>query len=151
LFGKIGDEDIQPAVAVEISELSSHSGPGISVRVIANAGAVGQISERPVSVIPVQEVPRQIVGDEDVRPSVIIEIAESDAQPLAGRVGDTRFPGNIREGTVAVISIEQIWRAVKTARVAIHAVSRLLVTAVDVFFQVVIKIPNDIEVQLTVA
>src|SRR5262249_8348949 len=86
-LGEVGHKNIEQPVAVQVGELRSHSCPGISVRVIADAGAVSQVGECSVAVIPVQEVSHQIVGDENIRPSVVIEIAEGDSQPFAGGVG----------------------------------------------------------------
>ena len=104
LLGEVGDEDVGQAVAVDVAAIDAHAGLRLAVAVEADAGAVRDVGEGAVAVVPVEEIPHHVVGDVDVGVAVAIEVAERDAEALAGGVGDPRRPRDVGERAVAVVA-----------------------------------------------
>ena len=104
LFGEVGDEDVREAVAVDVGAVDAHAGLRLAVDVEADAGAVGDVGERAVAVVAVEEVADHVVGDVDVGVAVAIEVAERDAEALAGGIGDAGLLRDVGERAVAVVA-----------------------------------------------
>ena len=125
LLREVGDEEVRQTVAVDVAAIDAHAGLRLAVAVEADAGRVGHVDEGAVAVVLVEEVPHHVVGDVDVGVAVAIEIAEGDAEALAGGVGDPRRARDVGERAVAVVAKQPIRHPIEHRRMAVHAVAVL--------------------------
>ena len=108
--GEIRHVDVRRPVPVVVAEVHPHARPRDAVLAVGHARQQGPVRKRAVAVVPVEEIRRQVVGDEDVRPPVAVVIAPHDPEALAARVRDARLRGNVRKSPVAVVPVEQVGR-----------------------------------------
>ncbi len=90
-----------------------------SLFVEGDARREGDLGERPVAVVVVEQVRVRVVGHEEVRPAVVVVVAPHDAQaPVALVVQIARAHGHVGEGPVTVVVEEHVARAGEAARTA---------------------------------
>ena len=82
----------------------------------------------------------RVVGDEEIKSAVLVEVVEGDAEALARRPSEAGLPRYISECTVAVVAIDDVRHGSKVIRVAIGTIAGLVLAAPDVLR----KIPLDI-------
>src|SRR5262245_43116145 len=82
LFGEVRYEDVRKAIAVVIRDFRSHSGLRPSVAVESNTRAICNIEECAIALVMVEEVAYTIIGDINVRPSVVIDVSDSETKTL---------------------------------------------------------------------
>ena len=99
-------EEVEAAVAVVVAEIGAHPGAGPPVGRDADAGRQRHLPEHAVAFVVEQEVRRRVVGHEDVRPPVIVVVADDDAEAVAAMTADARLLADVGEGAVAVVAIE---------------------------------------------
>ncbi len=151
LFGEVGDEEIRETIAVDITAIDAHTRLRLTVGVEADTRGVGNVGERAVAVVAVQEVPHHVVGDVDVGVPVTIVVAERDAETLAGRVGDAGLLRDVRKRPVPVVPVQPIGHPVEHRRMAVHAVSVFLQAAIRVFGYAEVQVVGDVEIEVSVA
>src|SRR5260370_257042 len=91
----VRDEEIHPAVFVEVRRIHAHAGTRPAV------GAVGHVRGKPgfleaAPAVHEQKIRHRVVGDEKVHPSIIIYIRCHHAPSFAEMRRDSRFPADIR-------------------------------------------------------
>ena len=105
---EVRDHQIEAAVAIVVAEVGAHAGPGFAVAGDRDAGQQADFAKDATALVVIQEVRHQIVGDEQVRPSVVVVVAEHDPQTFPGSREQTRFPCQIRKGPVSVVPVEDV-------------------------------------------
>ena len=114
IAGKVGLEHIEPAVAIVIGHCDSHARLGLSVGGVSNAGLHGGVRERSIVIVPVERRRAGIVGDVNIRPAIVVEIGDDDAQAVSARgVEDACWFGNVGKRSVAIIVEEYILAALQ--------------------------------------
>src|SRR5262245_44759894 len=81
---EVRDENVQPAVSVNIGGVNSHSRLGLAVFADGDAGLEGYFTEAPVVIVTEEEVRVGVIGDEEVLPAVVVEVKGDDAKTAAG-------------------------------------------------------------------
>ena len=80
-------------------------------------GFDADIGKRSVLVVAIECGRRRIVGDVDVRPTVVVEVGYQHAEPISSiGLPDARFLRNVGERPVAVVVIERIYAARQPGR-----------------------------------
>ena len=125
-----GDEEIEPAVAVEVAP-GSAGGP-VAER---DAGFFRDVGEGAVVVIVIEAVLAE-VGDVEIGPAVVVEVADDSAEAPA-IVGDAGFGGDVGEGAVVIVVEE---RGVRRGGVAGFGLEGGAVDEVDVEPAIVVKV-----------
>jgi len=117
--GKIGFDEIEIAVEIVIGGGDAHAGLGLAVGAERAAGFESDVREGAVLFVLIERAGGGIVGDVNVRPAVIVEIGSEHAEAV-GAVGveDAGFFGDIGEGAVAIVVIENIFSAKQAGRAA---------------------------------
>ena len=100
----VGDEQVEPAVAVVVGERRT----GRPSR-IADARLRGDVRERAVAVVAIQPV-RAEAGDVQIVPAVVVEVGGDGAHAPPG-VADARLVGDVDERAVAAIPPQLAARA----------------------------------------
>src|SRR2546425_10566760 len=117
--GEIGFDDVEIAVEIVIDSGDAHAGLGLAVGREGAAGLDGDVRERAVLFVLIERAGLRVVGDVDVGPAVVVEIGGENAE-AEGAVGlqNTRGFGDIGEGAIAVVVIEDIFAARQAGRAA---------------------------------
>ncbi len=79
---EVRDHDVEPAVGIVVAGVDTHSGTGFTVCRERDTGCETDLGELPLAVVVKQEVRHRIVGDEDVRPTVVVVVGDDDPQPV---------------------------------------------------------------------
>src|SRR5438270_10309625 len=101
--GEIGNDDVGMAIIVEVAEVDTHSGKGLAVLVVTHACQEAHLAERTVAVVVVQEALHGIIGYENICKAIPVIIGKGHTEPLAIRIGDTGFRGNVGERAVPIV------------------------------------------------
>ncbi len=101
---EVGDRDALRAGVIEIRGVDSHAGAGLAVLAESHAGSHGDIFERAVALIAVELIRLRVVGDQQVRPAVVIVIEHRHAQRFRGAVEDAALRRDVFKGAVAAIA-----------------------------------------------
>ena len=145
----VRDEQILPAVAVQIRRIDAHARSRLSGRAVGDAG--GQSSLTPSVPAPVheQEVLRGVVGDEQIDEPVVVDVGGDNAEGLAERSLDLRAPPGRRKGPVAVVVEQEARRRLEEMRNAVVVVEAAVfpVGAQETLVQPVLDEAADEEIQ----
>ncbi len=114
---KVGHEDVLIAVVIDIADGESHAGFRLAVIVDGRAHFKGDVDKTALGVEP-ELIGFTVVGDVDVDPAVVVEIAADDAESLTDSAGQAGGRGDIGERAIAVVVIEDIGDAGKHLRAA---------------------------------
>src|SRR5208337_1825284 len=105
---EIRNIQIKPAVIVIVAEGNAHGGHGEAVAGKSHAGHGTLFLERAVVFVVVKVGAQTVIGDEDVRPAVVVVISGADGKILAVRLENTGFFGDVRKRAVAVVVIKSV-------------------------------------------
>ena len=114
---EVRDGQLGTAVAVDILGVRAHARLGVPIAVVAGARGFRGVLERAVPVVEKDEVRAHVVGDEEVDLAVTVQVGRDDAESLAVGAGPGAGDGvrgpddaiiDVREGTVAVVPIEEV-------------------------------------------
>ena len=83
---EVGDEDVEPAVIVEVGRRGPHARLLATVAAVSGAAEQSPVLQRPVSGAAVQEVDVGIVGNVDLGQPVVVAVG-GDQSKAEGRVG----------------------------------------------------------------
>ena len=108
---QVAHEEIEQAIVHHVGGIGAHARFGAAVFAEARAGFVGRVAKRAVAVVEIQKIPLRVVGDENVRPSVAIQVRQHHAQAFAVGVRQAGFFSDVGERAVAVIVIQLRGRA----------------------------------------
>src|SRR5205807_8514228 len=127
----IGDEQVFPTVVVQIACVHAHSGAGLAV--VAETDLRGQRYLLPFAIAAVyeQEILHRVVGDEEIHPSVIIDVRSYYAEALAHRPRDVGPLRDFGERAVAVVVEQKAGGRLEYSRDAIIMPSELVVAAAE--------------------
>src|SRR4029077_20987817 len=92
---KIGDGDAGASGIFEVPDVHTHSGASFSVSAEGQAGFDGGILEFPITQVAIKFVGLSIVGDEEIGPSVLIEIEHGDTQGFGAGVKNAAGGGDV--------------------------------------------------------
>ena len=99
---EVGDEQVGPAVAVEVAHGRPHAGL-VGARGVAGDARRGRDLLEPQAAQVAQEViGRRVVGDEQVDPPVVVEVRRDDPEPPAVAVDDPRLGRHVHEAAAVV-------------------------------------------------
>ena len=92
VVGKVGFENIEPAVAVIIADSHAHSGLLVAILAVGASGEDGDIGERSVVIVAEQNAGLRIHGHINIRPAVVVEIIRDRGNGIArARLEDAGF------------------------------------------------------------
>ena len=108
---EVGDVEIEPAVVVIISERNAHGRHHSSLGGQGHATHNSDLFERSIALVMVEIGIEAIVGNEQIRPAVVVIVGGPDGKILALRLIDLRAGSHIGEGAVTIVVIERVWTA----------------------------------------
>src|SRR5216683_2830090 len=93
--GKICLEQIEPAIAIVVRDGGAHAGLLAPVIIKRRARNNGDIGERAVVIVVVQDAGGAVASDENVRPAVVVIVERGNTEGIVA-VGliDARFYGD---------------------------------------------------------
>src|SRR5437016_5945922 len=89
---EVGNDKVHAAVAIDISRRCTHAGAHNAVFAIGHARFLGYVPE-PTVLVMKESIRRAVVSNEDVRPTVFIEVDHRDAEAGAGGVVGAELHG----------------------------------------------------------
>ena len=97
------------AIAVKVSHSRTHARLFAAIFIERSSCSHRDVSERTVMVITVKNAGSAVAGDEDVGPSIFVEVQSGDAERVTS-VGsiDVRLRGDVFKRAVALVMIENI-------------------------------------------
>src|SRR5580698_1481204 len=129
LIRKIRNNQTGAAGAVIIRRVNPHASARDTVFAEPDAGGNGALFERSVFLIEVKLIGLRVVGDQDVRPSVVVVIENRDAQSLRRRIVKPGLLRGVFELAVAQVmpearrrSLVRFGRAVRLVRAIERAI-----------------------------
>ncbi len=128
----VGDEQVLPAVLVEVGGIDAHARPRLAVGREAHLGRQADLLPLAAAAVHEQEVLHRVVGDEQVELPVVVQVGGDDAEALAEGALDVGALGDVGEGAVAVVVEQERGRRLEDARDAVVPASQLVVAAVHV-------------------
>ena len=87
---EVGDDDVEQAVAVVVAHVDPHAGLGPALVAERGAGEQRDVLEGAVALVVEEEVGLVVVGDVDVLPAVVVDVAEDHAEAGADGAGEAR-------------------------------------------------------------
>src|SRR5262245_34264052 len=132
---QVGDENVQPGIAIDIRGVYSHTGLGLAVIAHSNAGHQCYFTECSIAVVAEEEVRITVVRNEDVLPPIVVEIECNNAQAATRAETDFGSLSHVRESPVPIMPIEGRLLTFKLIRVTVTSITRLILTAPDVIIR----------------
>ena len=96
------------AIVVVVAEVDSHACESLAVLVVADAGEKTDFGESAVAIVVVEEALHGVVGDKNIGEAIAVVVGKGNAESLAMRIGDSGLLGNVGEGAVPIVVIEDI-------------------------------------------
>ena len=108
LAGQVGDQDVDIAVPVEVLGGNAHARARHSIRGIGCPRDQSSLGEGSIPLVEPEVVGCTIVGDVEVDPPVLIEVAADDPERWSGDFADPRFDGHVTKAPVSLIAEELV-------------------------------------------
>src|SRR6266850_7286905 len=121
VIGEVGFENVQPPVAVVIRDGCSHARLLVPILVECYASHHRNIGESSIAIVVIKDAWGTIAGYVDIRPAIIVKVEGGNAKGIVSTgLVYMSLGGNICEGPVSAILIQNILRARQTTRSAHH-------------------------------
>ena len=119
---EIGDDEVELPVAVVVAGIGAHAGARPSVGRHRHAGAQRDLrrSATPSGAVE-QEVRHAVVGDEHLRPPVIVEVGDDDAEAVAAMRADAGLRADVGEDALAVVAVDDVRQRLEVERMTVEA------------------------------
>src|SRR5713101_6529785 len=121
LLGKMRDEEAEQSAVVEVGEINVHVAELKAFADERQAGEHADVRKGAVVIVVVEVVGNGIIGDEQVRPTIIIVVRPHHTQAvIADFVANASFCRDFFKSAVATIVIEEVAFADEPPRAALH-------------------------------
>ena len=146
---EVRDGQVHPAVAVLVAEGHPHPRLERPRTVGRDARGGGDLLEPHPAQVAEVEIRRRVVGDEEVDPPVVVEVAGDHAEPPPLRVDDPGLGGHVDE-PAGVVAEQVVGQGLEEARVAVVPDLRVFLRAGVGGVGVPGQVVADIEVEVAV-
>src|SRR5271169_40461 len=120
-IGEVSLENIQPSVAVVIRDSCSHPRLLAPLFVERYSSHHRNIGESSIAIVVIKNAGGAVGGYVDIRPAIIVKIKCGNAERIAScGLVDVSLFGDIREGPITAILIQNVFRSRQSARSAHH-------------------------------
>jgi tetratricopeptide (TPR) repeat protein len=113
---ELAREFLQRAVEERPSARSRHRSAGV---IVGDPVEQPHLLKGSVAPVQIEEIGLCVIGDEDVRPAVVIEIGNADAHPLAQRLAETGGLGHVLEPSATEVVVQAVGNSNVGLRMAI--------------------------------
>ena len=120
----VGDGQVEPAVAVEVSTGHAHARQIATVGAGRQARLLSLLGEPEAALVAEEKVGCRVVGHEQVDLAVVIEVGRDNPQAASLAVDDARLLGHV-EKPAAVVAKDMIRERRQQSRVAIPVVAAI--------------------------
>src|SRR5260221_124312 len=117
----VGDEQVLPAVLIEVRGVDAHARSSPAVLTEANTGSEANFFKLAVAAVSKEKILDCIVRNEKIHPAVVVDISRDNSPRLAKNFTDARLRRHVCESAITVVVEEQTarrrinsWNAVKT-------------------------------------
>ena len=117
------------------------------VLAVGHGGGQSDILERPVAAVAIEEVRHRIVGDEDVHPTVIVEVEADHAEAVPRAAADARRLADVFEGAVALVAKQRRRLSLVFVGVTVGLIPRALFSAEKILVFGPVEVVDDDEIE----
>ena len=121
---EVRDEEVSPAVAVDVLGVDSHPRAGHAVRAVACTRGFRDVMKPAAALVEEDEVGTHIVGDVEIDPAVVVQVGGDHPQAAAIGAADARRFGHVGECPVPVVAVEDVPGGLDGPRRAVDSHSR---------------------------
>src|SRR5262249_35717060 len=115
--GKVGLEDRQSAIAIDVGRRDAHSRLGFSIRSKRDSRFDSGVGEGSIMIVLEEGRRAGIVGHVDVGPTIVVEIAHKNTQTVGAFFAkNAGLLGHVGERSVAIIVEENVFTTYETRR-----------------------------------
>ena len=143
-------KDVWQPIVIVVGKVRAHAGKAAPIAIVRRAQSHCHFLKRAIVLVSEQLLWNRIVGDEDVRPAIAIEVLHGDSQALARVPPDAACLGNIPKTAIAFVVIDKMSDRLELIGMAIVAAQRLALAAEDVHRKVPYGIARDDQIQQSV-
>ena len=86
----VGDEQVHPAVLIDVRGVEPHAGARPAFGAVGDPGLGSNLLETAVATVGEEEVGDRVVGDKEVHAAVVVDVGGNHAPSLAEIVADSR-------------------------------------------------------------
>ena len=148
---EVGDEQLRPAVAIEVLGVHPHPGRCPAADIPAGARVLRGVAEVAVTSVEEEEVRVLIVGDVDVNPAIAVQVGRHDAEAMAVGPADAGRDGDIGECPIPIVAIEDVPDGSQLLRGAVAAdLAGGIAAEAVVAGPLPVAVPADVEVEVAV-
>src|SRR5882724_2729715 len=138
---EIRNVDRKASGVIEVADGDSHSCHLTAITADRGAGNIADIGKVPFAIVPIEVVRSGIVGDKNVGPPVVVEIAPHHAEPVVpGGIVDASGFRNIGERAVSIVAIEAVAQSLHAAWATLHRDTAKSASGADSKLRKMIKI-----------
>jgi len=93
----MGDIEIWVSAAAEVCRIHAHTGFGLAVAIKPGARRESGFLKRAIAPVAIKEIHNAVVGHENVRPAVTVEIRQNEAKALPPGGLESSLRSNVAE------------------------------------------------------
>ena len=146
----VGDDEIEPAVAVVIRELGSHARSRFAIPSHGHSGEETHFAEAPATLVVEQKIGHTVVGDKHVGTAVIVVIAHGHSQAVADVLPEASLRARVGKSALAIVEIQDVRQPLVHEWMAVDADATLRVTTEAVVRLRRIEVVGDEEIEIAV-
>src|SRR5712664_301617 len=121
LLSKMRDKEAKTTTVAEVAKVHTHVAELHAFTTQSQTREHAFIGKRAVMVVVIEVVWDRIVGNEEVRPTVVVVVGPDDAETIiADLIVDTGLHGNFLESAVTPVVIQKIAFTHEAPRAALH-------------------------------
>src|SRR5579863_733948 len=117
----MSDIETRASIAPRVRGIHAHPRFGLPVATKAGAGNKPGVFECPIAPVAIKEIHDAIVGDENVRPAVAVEVAQNQPQGFSLRAFEPSLGRDLAEPAAALIVVQTDSASAVDVRMAIGA------------------------------
>src|SRR5687767_7936194 len=131
LLVQIRDNDIEQSIAIHVGHIRSHSSQRPSFGADRGAGPKANFVENPLALVVKQEVGDGVIGNVNVRPSIVVIVSEDNAEAVSVSSIDAGLLADVRERAVGVVTVQDVGKTLvdvgMTVGANVHTGSAILI------------------------
>ena len=108
---EVSDQQVKVAVIFVITQRDAHAAHGVAVLGEGHAAGGGHVGKGAVVIVVIKVGIRAVVGDEKIRPAIVVIVARTDGKVKAVGLVYLLGASNVRESAIAAVVVEHVGAA----------------------------------------
>src|SRR5215469_688935 len=103
---QVGDEQIHPAIFVEIGGIETHSGTRPASRTVSDTGGGASFLKLSGSLVHEQKIGHGIVADPQIHQAVVVNVGRDHAPSFSEMAGDAGLLADVGERAISIVVVK---------------------------------------------